>query len=465
MNKLLVKFDPKKQIPSIELFDPALSVETPTSIQKDVDPTKVHGILAPLIQVGDVVIEPQNIMEFKLYCVDTLPMFSAILYDQKRRLISLQKPEYGTTVKVQLVPPIPEVAKINLEFNISNIKMNDNYIRVIGNYKCEDLISQRVESLGELTTYQLFEALANATQLGFASNIAEGDDKRNMYCGSISYLDLMRQEINRAKNEANQCIYDWWIDLHNYINFANMHTLFNFQETYDDMQIYISTQQYNVRSDIETEGIKTPALLTNLPSQQTWDTYVSSYETINDGDVVRRVGTDNVYSTYESSAEGYSDNLVLNADAHSNNVTKIEYLGESYGEYNSKITGKVRENFLSKMGSDSIKVYLNRPALGIQRGQHVEFAWYVNDPVQDEYEQAFDEAGVLTDDDCCNESEDPDYEPLYPPSYGKLRLDKAVSGQYLIKSQIIKFMYGKWINELTLCRPLEGNQQRLNIKK
>lgn len=461
MSRILVKKDPTIQLPSIEIYDASIAMDTPTSVTRDMDPTKIYGILSPLISIGDVVISPEDVLDFRLSFSGNLPKCTCTVVDNRRRLISLQKPKYETTMKIQILPPFPEVEKINMEMNITRVNIYENTINVSAIYKCEDLISQRVESFGKLDTYTLFEAIATALKLGFATNCEHIEDARDMYCSGTSYLELMSKEIGRAKNEVGKCIFDWWIDGRNYLNLANMYTLFDTPATTEDMQIYISTQPANVRAEFNPEGIMVAALLTNLPTQQNWETYAVHYETINKGGAIRSIGTDNVYSIYESSKEGYSDSLMLNADVKKNTVTNVYYLGESLGEYNSKLTSIVRENYLGKMGADSIKVILNYPALGIQRGQRVAFAWYINNPMQNDYEEAFEDAGGLNDDQISSEMDISNDDELYPATYGKYRLDKAVSGQYLITAQNIIYYKGEWYNELILCRPEIDNVTRL----
>ena len=461
MGRILVKKDPTLQLPPIEIYDASIAMDTPTSVTRDMDPTKIYGILSPLICIGEVVIAPEDVLDFRLSFKNNLPSCTCTVVDNRRRLISLQKPKYETTMKIQILPPFSEVEKINMEMNITRVSIQDNTITVSALYKCEDLISQRVESFGKLDTYTLFEAIATATKLGFASNCEHVEDYRDMYCSGVSYLDLMNNEIGRAKNEVGKCIFDWWIDGRNYLNLANIYTLFEQPASLDDMQIYISTQPANVRAEFNPEGIKVAALLTNLPTQQNWETYALYYETVNRGGSIRAIGTDNVYSTYEGDKEGYSDSLMLNADVQKNTVTHIHYLGESLGEYNSKLTSIVRENYLGKLGADSIKVILNYPALGLQRGQKVAFAWYINNPMQNDYEEAFESAGGLNDSQISNEMDIDDDDDLYPETYGKFRLDKAVSGQYLITAQTIIYCEGEWYNELILCRPEVNNITRL----
>lgn len=462
MNCIYVKSDPTLQLSPIEVFDPSLVLETPQNYQRDADPTKVYGILSPLVSIGGVVIAPEDIMDFRLTCLGNLPTCGLVVRDQMRKLASIKKPDCDTIMRVQIIPPFDGVSKINLELHVSRVKQDGEYMKISGIYRCPELISTRVESFGQLDTYTLFEAIANALKLGFATNCQVTDDYRNMYCSSMNYLQLMEQEIGRAKNEAGQCIYDWWIDNKNYLNFANMYTLLNMKTPNDNMQIYISTQPYTIREETPIEPMLTTALLTNLPSQQNWETFVPHYQTNTDGSSIRNIGTDNVYETYEDSKEGYSDNLMVNSDAHDNLVTNVQYIGESFGDYNSKLTAKVRENFLTKMTADSIKVYLKYPTLSISRGQKVNFAWYVNNPVQDDYESAFQEAGAMNDDEMVPEF-DAALAQEYPSSYGKFTLDKAVSGQYLVASQTIGYQNGEWINELILCRPQAENKKRLNI--
>jgi hypothetical protein len=157
-----------------------------------------------------------------------------------------------------------------------------------------------------------------------------------------------------------------------------------------------------------------------------------------------------VYSIYEDENDEYKDYLLQDGDIKKDILTKYEYLGECYGGYNYLLQGVIRERLLKKINSEKIEITLQSPLLGIMRGHKVNFIKYVNDDMIAYKMNTMEEAGAITRDVQSNIPLE-QYE-TEPHQDGHYRLDKTVSGQYLVLGTEIIYDEG-WKYVLTLSRP------------
>ena len=164
------------------------------------------------------------------------------------------------------------------------------------------------------------------------------------------------------------------------------------------------------------------------------------------------LGTDRVYSTYESPSYEYRDYLVQDKDVHKDIYEKYEYLGEVYGDYNYLLSEKKREGFLQKIRShETIEVILKTPLLGIMRGNKINFTWYINNSHHDDIEKAMSESKLINASETTPIMDDSNIESN--GNDGSFKIDKSISGQYLITGCEIKFANKKWQYKVILSRP------------
>jgi hypothetical protein len=120
----------------------------------------------------------------------------------------------------------------------------------------------------------------------------------------------------------------------------------------------------------------------------------------------------------------------------------------------------LREGYLQKINSETIKVTLQSPLLGLMRGHKVNFIRYVNDDRLENKIKALEEAGAIDKDVESNIPLD-EYELNEVDenmSDGMFRVDRSASGQYLITGVNILFVDNKWKYVLTMAKPASINQ-------
>jgi hypothetical protein len=428
--------------------------------------------LVPLISFNDIVVDFNDVLNFNLKSIGATPEVEFSVRDRNNLLSTLDTPGNDNVLHIQILPPFDNAyKKINLNFYITNISISNGIVTGKGMYKVPKLISSQFKSMGEITSYKLFEDIAIETELGFATNVEDSqNDKRYVYCDNISYLDTMRQEILKSASDKTH-IYDFWIDFWNNINFVDIYERYNSLDNKDDMLIWVSGQYERSQEGMEITPVKTPAIFNNHPTVTSSELFVSNYAKVNKPRKQMTNGSDKVISCYEENKKEYRDFLIMDGDIKQDIFTKHEYIGEVYGDYNYLLASKCRDAYLQKMGSDTVVITLRTPLLGVMRGDKVEFVWYINNSYYDArnnvYKEGIGGEQLLNDVKTFPDLDDtlsPEDESRYNDTNGDFVIDKSVSGQYMVCGQNMKYVNGKWDYEITLVRPAKYKPQLLNEK-
>ena len=457
MAKIEVKYDPTIEqsdiIARLDLSSPEESGDEYTKNPVELQQTSIYGIQCPIIAVNDIMVAYEDILEFVLMDNNHIPSVSLHIMDRKSLIRILDTPENDNELRIQILPPFEDTyKKINLTFLITNFQMgglgNDLYINA--EYKIPVFISKHFKSFGEKTTYELFDKIASDSHLGFASNVENGNDKRFIYCNYKSYKQLIDSEISKGGNEST--IYDWWIDVWNYLNLANMYERYKSIDADEDMMVWISGAVDEVTEGAKLIPMEVPAELTNLFGSEESQLFVKSYRIHNSPESNIKYGTDKVYSVYSMKNKDYQDTYISDGDVKKDIFNDFEYKGEVYGDYDYITNGLFRNPFLQKIKNNLLEVDLSQPLLGIQRGNHVTFACYYNDDSIDYPTAGLKEIGVVDSDP---QTETPVMDPDDPGS-DSFKLDKSVSGQYMVLGNIYRFAASEgWTQTITLTRPID----------
>lgn len=456
MAKLEVKYDPTlEQSELIARLDNSSPDEAGDDYEKnqvDLQQTSIYGIQCPIIGVNNIMIAYEDILSFELDDTNHIPKVSMHIIDRKSLIKYLDTPENDNELRVQILPPFDDAyKKINLTFLVSNFSMGSmgNDLYITGVYKLSKFTSSKFKSFGEVGIYDLFDQIASDSQLGFTTNTESGEDKRFVYCPYKSYQTIIEKEITHSGDETT--IYDWWIDVWNYLNLANLYERYNAIDSEDDMKVWISGAVDEVSEGIKLVPQEVPAELTNLFGSQESQLFVKDYRVINNPGINVRKGTDKVYSVYSMNKKEYEDTYISDGDVKKDIFENFEYRGEVYGEYDYITGGMMREPFLQKIKNNLVEVDLGQPLLGIQRGNHVVFACYYNDDSRDYPTTSLEEQGLV---DKNQETTTPSID-LGMTGSDTFKLDISVSGQYMVLGNVYKFANKQWTHTVILTRPIE----------
>ena len=414
-----------------------------TGMRTEEAQTMLQGVCAPLLSICGVVFDFQQIHTMELRCDGRTPSIYLVVRDDEHILGNLSKPGRDNEIRLQILPPFDEAyKKINLTFFIDSISVLGSQVRVSGRYKVPDLYSSRLMSFGEINTYDFFKQVAADCKLGFASNCESNDiDKRYIYANNISYLDLMNKQIATSGDQTN--IYDYWIDLWNNINLANIYERYNTQDTDEDMLVWI---QKGFTNDISRSDKIEPiqqALVLNNSNSEMGPLKLISYNLITNSGKAMRSGTDQVYSYYKNGE--VIDTLVQDGNVKKDIFTSYVYLGENIGSFDYLVSRSIRSSFFDIIRCNKLEVVMSFPNLAIMRGHQCKVVWYDND-----FSTKIDQKNIKSEAET-NIPLNTQEEELSEPNAQVI--NKQISGQYLIDAVVIRYDMGNWKQTLTLIRP------------
>ena len=337
MSTIQVKFDNKlKQsdiiIPLVHSSQ-AEAQENYEYNQAERQQTLVYGIQTPLIMINNIVVNFSDVISFDLSCSGVTPEVHIIVHDRYKLSTTIDSPGIDNELRVQILPKFEnKYKKINLTFYITSMKNNKGVLHITGEYKIPKFISSNIKSFGQISTYKLFETIAQESDLGFATNTEDSTQERYVYCPNKSYKELLRTEIAYSSSETQ--IYDYWIDWWNNLVLADIYERYNAIDKDEDMQIWVAGQNKEIDEGSEIQPIQTVATFHNHPGLQTTELHVSNYKiTTSPGPQLYR-GTDRVFSTYEFPKTEYLDYLIQDGDSKNDIFARFEYLGEVYDDHN-----------------------------------------------------------------------------------------------------------------------------------
>ena len=428
--------------------------------------TSIYGILTPLIQINNIVVDFCDVNNFTLKSTGPVPTVSLSVNDRYNLISSIDTPGNDNELRIQILPQFDNAyKKINLTFYITKTYITGDQINISGTYKAPKLTAVQFKCLGTMDTYNLFRDIAIATDLGFATNCSEMNDERYIYCDHKSYLDILSNEISNASSDESH-VYDWWIDLWNNITLANIYERYNTIEPEEEMMIWVSGDPHEMIEGVKVEPIQVPAVLHNLPMASNLELHVDDYTINNKSGSQISAGTDKVFSCYVENLKEYKDTLIQDGDAKKDLWTRCEYLGEVYGSYNYLLAKQCRDAYIQKLGTESVIITLKTPLLALMRGSKVNFAWYIADTQYDARMYNYKEAGLVNDnitipalDDRLNEDTIKDY----GTRADEFQKDNSISGQYMIDGQIMNYSLGEWNYQLILKRPQSQKTKILNL--
>lgn len=457
MSKINIKFDDKLQqskivMPLVETSIDEVGEAMYTPNKSGLQQTSVYGIQVPIIQINNILVAFNDIFSFKLENTSKLPRVRMEIRDRYNLLKLLDTPSSDNELRIQILPPFDDAyKKINLTFYISSFSTRGDRVVIEGMYNSKELTQKQYKSFGKLNTYQLFEEIAKESKLGFATNSEEVfNDERFMYCDFKSYQDIMNSEIRRGMNDATH-IYDWWVDWYNNINFVNIFERYNTIDPEEEMQVWVKSDLiFNLEGE-EPRPRQTLAYITNNPLIGGSSLTARSYNKVNEFSTQVTKGTDKVFAMYEMGCNECKSYLIQDGDVKKDINVQCTYLGEVYGDYNYKFAEACYDTYKQKMNLQTIRVVLGEPMLGLQRGDKVDFAWFLNDTSSQMKKEYTEELGL----------EDKETSRDFPvvsndipaDRNGSFQEDITTSGQYLIVGTSISFVNGSWEYVLDLQRP------------
>lgn len=443
MAQITVKYDPTLKIE--EIVEPMYATsknECEEDRVAEVQQTKITGILTPLIKVNNIVLLWDKVTKFELTSTGFLPEVRFTFKDDLGFTKSLDQPGNDNLVLVQILPPFDDAyKKITLRFFIDNITIVGDKVSIFGKYNVPALYQDKIKSFGKITTYDFLDKIAKECELGFASNVEGSEDERYIYIPNKNYIQAIESEISMSGTQES--ILDAWIDLRNYLILCDIYERYNAIES--EIKVWTAP---TVIPDTENTGKPiTPkqedAILSNAIGVRNTQLYISDYIIANNSGQNVYLGTDKVIQSYFYDNGEQKTLLIQDGDVKNDIFVKTVYMGEVFGETDYFKNNACRTAFIQKINSNTIKVELKTPLLGLERGGKVNIRWYDANPL----------VTVLKNDNPI-ETNTPDVDGEATDK-DEMTINNQVSGQYYITGTTIRFngFDSGWKYILTLSRP------------
>lgn len=447
---VILKFDPTIGLPEIKqlLNNPSPEEDPVDGDVTTMQQTKITGILAPLVKLGNTII-PFSAVGKMVLTDDPYPRVSMTITDSFDLIKTFDKPTRDNKLQIQIVPTFDNAyKKINLTFWIEDLSFKGNQIFLRAVYNIPGFHDNVLKAYGEVTTYEFFEQVAKDLQLGFASNLESTDDKRWIYVPNRKIYEAMTQECELGGGERQ--ILSWWVDFWNCLNLVDIYERNNAIDK--GLQMWVLPRRFpETETGENTEPIKMETIITNNEIFRDFQIFASRYT-----DKLSLVKiTDKIVETYKIDDMEEDNFIIRDGDVNNDLFTNYEYGGENFGEYKYIKQKYCRDMWLSKVNNSTIEVTLGQPCLGLMKGHKVNFYWYtVNDFTKNTINDERVSGNIpLPEDADVNESTSLPIDN----QEDKMIIDKQVSGQYYITNTRISYELDggsyNWYHTFTLSRP------------
>ena len=436
-----VKQDHKLQFPTIEVPKYNESDDEGANIAKQ---TNIEGVFVPLFRFNNLTITFEMVQNMKLTCT-CVPEIHVEIKDFLDFIKIMDTPGLDNILYMQILPPFDDAyKKIQLAFYITNTSIDGNVVTLEGTYYVPKFFDTVMKPYGMLSSYELFESIANDYSLGFCSNVDDSTDERYIYNPNKTAIDFMNNEIEFTGEKEH--VFTWWIDFWNNINFVDLFKEYNEIYSDEDMQIWMF-DNFKATDNEENKPYKQIAAFSNNPVFVSNPMYIDDYVPTTRAALI----TDCNFETYSMNDLEASSILIQDGDVHNNIFTKYQYGGEVFGDFNYLSQRACRDMFLNKINSQCIEVTTKIPVLGLIKGDHVNVWWY---DIGNQTAKNLDTSGV--------ESNVAIPEDVEGSREGEVPMviNKTISGQYYIVDIEFNYIGGmNWENKYILSRSAEGIQR------
>lgn len=488
----IVRHDPTVQANVVvKEYTELAPMEGKGNTKNEADLKRVEGPFIPIVRVGNLVIKFSNILYMNIDYDAFVPSIVLKIQQLDRDGEIAEVPGMTCDMTVVLTPHVDGAYKpINLTFYVRDIRYESNSITYYGVYKCmkaDEPMTKQVVFPGcpaekcqlpqnnKPTTFEfLHTAAVEDLGLGLAATkqVKEIKDNKTRILHAESYFDAIQKHVAFGGLDE-ESIFDCWIDLYRYLVIVNVPWVLNEDVKFNEIGYHAEEGLDLTDSKVgssNTETTMVHRIITNnksLPSTSniTFRNYsfIVDNERIQDeGAIASPVitkpvstgGNDGCDQTDVKIQEGSIDGTSL---ASEYSYRKQEYLGPEYGDdentpiLNSKV---LHDSYFRKLRAKRLKIEMETPNLGLQRGTLVTVMVYEYNNVNKRYMLAHNPSAFetnATDDEgpkiTTEDTRDIDND-------GQGFLNTSVTGMYYIDGMSFEYniKYQKFVQFLYLVR-------------
>lgn len=239
------------------------------------DATKVNtskGYIL-MVSINGYVFSDRDVLKMTLDCNGSLPTIDLTLADTQGLFTIDTFPRDGDVINFRMGTLEKGSYKdIRIDFDITSAdqpRQNSNVkggkYNFSGRIKVPGLYADECKSYGVGTSLEHIESIANDLKLGVATNIDSADDKMNLILPYSSRFDTLEDLVRHSYIDEDS-FQSYCIDQYYYINYVNLNTLLESEETIEEMISAYDRELNDMPgngSDDSANQTKKPLILTN----------------------------------------------------------------------------------------------------------------------------------------------------------------------------------------------------------
>lgn len=367
----------------------------------DHDSLMIDGISYPLLCINNRNISKIDILYMDLQFKDFLPEIVVKIRDRQQTETKLNTTGMSGSIRVCITSPVDKTyKKILLHFRILKVDIDEydnDIITYHGIYDADKLRQVNTEFIeGEqpaATTWELLNDIAQKTGLGFAATdqTKEVEDRvlRNIY--TEKYGDYIVKQLKFSGTDEEN-ILDAWIDPYNYIVLVNIPWVLSQDVSFDDLEIISNCGLPNSQQGIDKVVPKPVTRIftnfSNIPISS--NMVIRSYKLETDNDAIYKGTLERIYTISWDGTQTKMDTVEIQTKQNSVDGEYIEEYNTgasrpiprfnfNEGGYDLHTQEVIRNHFFRKKRQSILKVVLEQPNLGIQRGTLIGIQLYEQD--------------------------------------------------------------------------------------
>lgn len=467
--------------PSIELDElSGMDVETGSATQINspisaVNYSKQYGGAFPVIQINKTLFNADQITGLELRSVGPIPTITVTFNINDKSFYSTSFPKDGDVLSVMIRSKNDLFKPIHNDYEITNIKV---FPRPGGGENtAEDMVVNGILKIpGYMdiknfskkgTSMNCIHNVAADLKLGFASNEVDTADEQTWLCAYDQPKDFIYETVNAAWKD-DESFFTYFIDQNYYLNFVNVNPMFSDSSEFEEaLGKELLTQDFG--TDSTNAEFKGKMILSNWDDMSSTNFFIQSYSlqnfaaSINNTHGYRReirfydgfIHEPETFLCDPLTTIGAEEDKILmkgrpGEDSYLSQI-QTKWLGIQYGEDGENCHGKFNiariTNFQNNVHLDKMSLVVNLENLNfnLRRMQPIPVIIVIKKDATRKYINEPDDEEVAPNVDGYDKK-------TLSAEETPILLDKTLSGNYVIKDIIYRYVKGEFKQQVVLIR-------------
>ena len=360
------------------------NVATPNMVRK----SQQIGDISPYIRINDFTFDHNEIETLSMSETDTVPTIQVSVIDQSGSFATNYFPKNNNILKLYIRSRNNKVKAIRVDFIIDSVTATSSgdisnssegrmaAFSIRGTLNTPKLFDSKVNCFNS-DSFDAFADIARKTNLGYASNEMNTQDKMPWLQPNIQYKDMLGHICNYSYKD-NDSFFTWFIDKNYCINLINVNDMLSSEDDEDKMFLTTSTFLDYTSKKENNDDNGMPFVLTNLSTFNGTPAFIQSFLPVSKQGAVVRDNPSHKQVYFFHNELGYNNfdvyplKTIDNTDEISDNVLNM-WEGVDYDNTHDNyiFAGHHNNQNLIDLNKVVLQVTLGGLNLSLRRGMRV----------------------------------------------------------------------------------------------